>query len=317
MTDIKELALELGYEVVEDTVLLPLGEMHGWEYGLSIEGEKLRVYAKDGEVKYGEKISCYTAHSMIRTLQVGKREFLIQRKDSEIENKKVGLLYAFKNPGLQLDGSIKTEILRSAAVIIPEGHEILEREILDLQEKISEVKEISSIPGYENILKNLNVELADLADPYFSLDPEKIRINKITIEGNFDCVGDEMRGGTLVVNGDVEYAGWFMRGGNLVVKGDVKDYAGHGMKGDTLVVNGDVEYAGWFMRGGNLVVKGDVDRAGYGMKGGKIAIYGMVDRIYDIHGGNIYIDFDKNPGHVGIRGVRPIEEFDGGLDGKI
>jgi hypothetical protein len=54
------------------------------------------------------------------------------------------------------------------------------------------------------------------------------------------------------------------------------------------------------------------------MEGGRIAIYGMVDRIYDIHdgGGRIYIDLDKNPSHVGTRGVRPIEEFDGGLDDR-
>jgi formylmethanofuran dehydrogenase subunit C len=386
MTDIKKLALELGYEVIEDAVLLPLGEMHGWEYGLSIEGEKLRVYAKDEEIKYGKDISCYTAHSLIKTLELGEREFLMQRKDSEIKNKKVGLLYAFKNPKLQLDSSIKTEILRGAAVIIPEGHEILEREIIELQDKISEAKEISSIPGYENILKNLNKELCELANAYFSLEPEKIRINEITIEGDFDCAGDEMRGGMLVVkgdvvcagrwmkrgslvvkgdvehagremrggmlvvNGDVKYAGWRMKGGNLVVSGDVV-YAGDEMRGGMLVVNGGVGYAGrwmeggnlvvkggvgsagWWMKGGDLVVKGDVYDAGYEMKGGtlvvkgdvkccagnwmeggRIAIYGTVDRIYDIHGGNIYIDFDKNPGHVGRKGVRPIEEFDGGLD---
>jgi formylmethanofuran dehydrogenase subunit C len=141
----------------------------------------------------------------------------------------------------------------------------------------------------------LNNELAGLADAYFSLDPEKIRINEITIEGDFECAGYEMRGGTLVVNGDVEYAGWFMKGGSLVVNGDVKDYAGHGMKGGTLVVNGDVERAGW-------------------MKGGRIAIYGKVDLIYGDGGGRIYIDFDKNPGYKMDERIRPIEEFDGGLN---
>jgi hypothetical protein len=260
MKDIKELALELGYEVVDDSIFLPLGSFRGWEYGLSIEGENLRVYAKCGEIKYGGYISCYTAHSLIKTLEFGKREFLIQRKDSEIKNKKVGLLYAFKNPELQLDSSIKTEILRSAAVIIPEGHEILEKEIIDLQDKISEVREIASIPGYENILKNLNIELADLAESYFSLGPEKIRINEITIEGN-------------------------------------------------------VEYAGYGMGGGTLVVNGDVRSAGYGMKGGRIAIYGRVNYIHPIsEDSRIYIDFDKNPGHVKTWKVRPIEEFDGGLN---
>jgi formylmethanofuran dehydrogenase subunit C len=315
MKDIKELALELGYEVVGDTVLLPLGEMHGWEYGLSIEGEKLRVYAKGEEIKYGEYISCYTAHSMIKTLEFGKREFLIQRKDSEIENKKVGLLYAFKNPELQLDSFIKTKILRGAALIIPEGHEILEREILDVREKISEAKEISSIPGYENILKNLNKELCDLANSYFSLDPEKIRINEITIEGDFGCVGDEMRGGSLVVTGDVWYAGRCMEGGSLVVNGGVKR-AGWFMRGGNLVVKGGVERAGKWMKGGSLVVDGDVRYAGYEMKGGRIAIYGTVDHIYDIHGGNIYIDFDKNPGYKMDERIRPIEEFDGGLNDR-
>jgi formylmethanofuran dehydrogenase subunit C len=68
------------------------------------------------------------------------------------------------------------------------------------------------------------------------------------------------------------------------------------------------------MEGGNLVVNGCVGSAGWFMEGGKIAIYGTVDRIYDIHGGNIYIDFDKNPGLVETVKVRPIEEFDGGLD---
>jgi formylmethanofuran dehydrogenase subunit C len=297
MKDVKEIAKKLGYEVVDDSIFLPLGSFRGWEYGLSIEGESPRVYAKCGEIKYRGFISCYTAHPLIKTLEFGKREFLIQRKDSEIENKKVGLLYAFKNPELQLDGSIKTEILRSAAVIVPEGHEILEREILDLREKISEAKEISSIPGYENILKNLNIELADLANSYFSLDPEKIRINEIIIEG------------------DVEYAGYEMKGGNLVVKGDVKGDAGTSMKGGTLVVKGDVEWAGVWMYGGNLIVKGNVKRAGRWMEGGRIAIYGKVDHIYDIHdmGGNIYIDFDKNPGLVETVKVRPIEEFDGGF----
>jgi formylmethanofuran dehydrogenase subunit C len=340
--------------VVDDSIFLPLGSFRGWEYGLSIEGEKLRVYAKCGEIKYGESISCYTAHSLIKTLEFGKREFLIQRKDSKIENKKVGLLYAFKNPELQLDGSIKSDILHKAAEIIPEGHEILEREIIELQEKISEAKEISSIPGYENILKNLNIELADLANSYFSLEPEKIRINEITIEGNFECAGYEMRGGTLVVKGDVEYAGWEMKGGNLVVKGDVKgfageemkggmlvvnggveragqwmeggnlvvkggvEYAGYGMKDGNLVVKGDVNRVGWWMEGGNLVVKGDVEGAGYEMEDGKIAIYGTVGRIYDIHdgGGRIYIDFDKNPGYKMDERIRPIEEFESELNGK-
>jgi formylmethanofuran dehydrogenase subunit C len=301
MKDVKEIAKKLGYEVVDKNIFLPLGSFRGWEYGLSIEGEELRVYAKCGEIKYGESISCYTAHSLIKTLEFGKREFLIQRKDSEIENKRVGLLYAFKNPELQLDSSIKTKILRSAAVIMPEGHEILEREIIELQDKISEAKEISSIPGYENILKNLNIELADLANAYFSLGPEKIRINEITIEG------------------DVERAGWGLKGGSLVVKGDVV-WAGRLMKGGNLTVNGDVEDAGDEMKGGTLVVKGDVKGyAGYRMKGGKIAIYGTVYHIYDIHvvGGRIYIDFDKNPGLVETGKVRPIEEFDGELDGKI
>jgi formylmethanofuran dehydrogenase subunit C len=314
MKDIKEIAKKLGYEVVDKNIFLPLGSFRGWEYGLSIEGEELRVYAKDEEIKYGESISCFTAHSLIKTLEFGKREFLIQRKDSEIENKRVGLLYAFKNPELQLDSSIKTKILRGAAVIIPEGQEILQREILDLQDKISEAKEISSIPGYENILKNLNKELCELADSYFSLGPEKIRINEIIIEGDFEYAGDEMKGGNLVVKGGVKWAGKWMEGGNLVVGGNV-EYAGDRMKGGTLVVKGDVEYAGWFMKGGDLVVNGDVKGyAGYKMKGGKIAIYGMVDHIYDDVGSRIYIDLDKNPGHVRKRGVRPIEEFDGGLN---
>jgi formylmethanofuran dehydrogenase subunit C len=237
-------------------------------------------------------------------------------------------------------------------VIIPEGHEIIEREIIELQEKISEAREISSIPGYENILKNLNVELADLAESYFSMDPEKIRINKITIEGDFEYAGYWMKGGTLVVkgdveragrwmkggnlvvNGDVDGAGWEMKGGNLVVNGDVKGYAGSQMKGGSLVVNGDVSnagqkmkggrivvsgdvvYAGTEMKGGTLVVKGGVGYAGRWMKDGKIAIYGKVDRIYDIHGGNIYIDFDKNPSYKMDERIRPIEEFDGGLDDR-
>jgi formylmethanofuran dehydrogenase subunit C len=461
MKDIKELALELGYEVVDNNIFLPLGSFRGWEYGLSMEGESLRVYAKDEEIKYGKDISCYTAHSLIKTLEFGEREFLIQRKDSEIENKKVGLLYAFKNPELQLDSSIKTKILRSAAVIIPQGYEILEREIIELQDKISEAKEISSIPGYENILKNLNIELAGLADSYFSLEPEKIRIDEITIEGDFKYVGYGMKGGNLVVNGDVDgagrgmkggnlvvsgdverfagidmkggslvvngdvddagrgmeggnlvvkgnvkgyagygmesgtlvvsgdvdYAGWSMKGGNLVVKGNVKGYAGYGMesgnlvvkgdvkwfagtemesgnlvvsgdvgyagdemRGGTLVVKGNVKYAGWSMKSGNLVVNGDVDyaggwmkggtlvvkgdvrsaghglkggnlivkgnvmEAGRGMRGGNAAIYGEVCDIGPIYGGKVFIDFDKNPGLVKTWKVRPIEEFDGGLD---
>jgi formylmethanofuran dehydrogenase subunit C len=332
MKDIKELAKELGYEVVEDAVLLPLGEMHGWEYGLSIKGEKPRVYVKGGEIKYGKPLSCYAVHTLIKTLEFGEREFLIQREASKPKNKIVGLLYAFKNPKLQLDSSIKTEILRGATVIIPEGHEILEREIIELQEKISEAKEISSIPGYENILKNLNGELAGLADSYFSLDPEKIRIDEIIIEGCVEDVGRKMRGGKLVIKGDVGYAGYEMRGGTLVMYGDVGyaggctyggnlivkgnvEHAGYEMRGGMLVVNGDVKYAGWWMKGGTLVVNGDVDDAGLFMKGGRIAIYGTVDHIYDIHdeGGNIYIDFDKNPDHEIGDSIRPIEEFDGGF----
>jgi formylmethanofuran dehydrogenase subunit C len=293
MKDIKKLALELGYEVVDKNIFLPLGSFRGWEYGLSIEGEELRVYAKDEEVKYGEKISCYTAHSLIKTLELGKREFLIQRKDSKIKNKKVGLLYAFKNPGLQLDSSIKSEILRGAAVIIPEGHEILEREILDLQDKISEAKEISSIPGYENILKNLNKELRDLANSYFSLDPEKIRIDEIIIEGDFKYAGYRMRGGSLVVKGGVEYAGRWMEGGNLVVKGDVKWYAGEEMKGGTLVVNGGVRSAGQGMKGGNLVVNGGVKDAGMWMKGGNLVVNGdLVEAGHQMRSGTLVVNGD-------------------------
>jgi formylmethanofuran dehydrogenase subunit C len=65
-----------------------------------------------------------------------------------------------------------------------------------------------------------------------------------------------------------------------------------------------------------LVVNGNVKCAGLLMKGGRIAIYGKVGRIYDIHdgGGRIYIDFEKNPDHEICDNIRPIEEFDGGLD---
>jgi formylmethanofuran dehydrogenase subunit C len=86
------------------------------------------------------------------------------------------------------------------------------------------------------------------------------------------------------------------------------------MEGGSLVVKGDVKCAGHRMKDGTLVVKGGVNDAGRWMKGGKIAIYGTVGRIYDNRGGRIYIDFDKNPGYKMDERIRPIEEFDGGLN---
>jgi formylmethanofuran dehydrogenase subunit C len=287
----KELARKLGYEVIEDVVLLPLGSFRGWEYGLSIGGEKPRVYAKGrGGVKYGELISCYTVHSLIKTLQLDEGEFVIQREDSKPKNKIVGLLHAFKNPELQLDGSIKGDILHGVAKIIPEGHEILERKIFELQEKISEAREISSIPGYENILKNLNDELRELAESYFSLGPEKIKIDEITIECDVECAGTEIRGGKLIINGDVEFAGYCMKNGNLIINGDVK-YAGQFMNGGNITVNGNVICAGLLTYGGKLVVEGDVKNAGPELIGGKLIVNGIVEFAGEgMHEGNLIVN---------------------------
>jgi hypothetical protein len=52
------------------------------------------------------------------------------------------------------------------------------------------------------------------------------------------------------------------------------------------------------------------------MEGGRIAIYGTVDNIYGDGGGRIYIDLDKNPDYEIDDSIRPIEEFDGGLDDR-
>jgi formylmethanofuran dehydrogenase subunit C len=295
-----KLAKKLGYEIVEERVLLPLGRFNCHDYGLSLkEGSRPRIYAKIGdEIILGDEIKCLTIQSILKTFKFRGKEFLIERETTGKGDEKA-LLLAFKNPGLSIDYKIKDEILKGSAKLIPGGGKILEEKILEIQEKINEAGEFSGIPCYADIFKNLNQELEDLVNKYFSLDSKGKRI---TLEGDFREIGKEMKGGELIVNGYVKFPGWYMEKGNLTINNNARR-AGWYMKGGNLTINGDVEDAGREMKGGKIVINGSVNVAGLSQEGGKMRVNGGAESAgRGLGGGELIIKGDVEYAGYWMRG---------------
>jgi formylmethanofuran dehydrogenase subunit C len=140
--------------------------------------------------------------------------------------------------------------------------------------------------------------LADIAALDLATTKEKVTVGDvfklkgaasedIIIEGGsdrFDCIGQEMKSGTLHIDGDVGInAGRLLSGGHLTVAGSTGHYAGSGMSGGKVEILGN---AGDFLGGpregeihgmssGLLIVRGSAGhRAADRMRRGTIVIEG-------------------------------------------
>jgi formylmethanofuran dehydrogenase subunit C len=111
--------------------------------------------------------------------------------------------------------------------------------------------------------------------------------DEIIIEGGsdrFDCLGQDMKSGTLHIEGDVGInAGRLMSGGHLIIAGSTGHYAGSCMSGGELEILGNVgnflggpregEIHG--MSGGLLIVRGSAgDRAADRLRRGTVVVEG-------------------------------------------
>lgn len=112
---------------------------------------------------------------------------------------------------------------------------------------------------------------------------------QVRLVGDFsqcDCVGAEMRSGSLTVEGNVgDHAGAAMSGGVLNVLGDAGDFVGspnpgekRGLQGGAILIHGAAgRQVGVCMRRGMIAVAGDVgELCGYRMLAGTIVVGGKL-----------------------------------------
>jgi hypothetical protein len=105
----------------------------------------------------------------------------------------------------------------------------------------------------------------------------------ISIEGDIDCIGTEMRGGTVVVDGSAEHVGGHMEGGCITINGDCHSL-GSNMRGGKIVVKGNVREG--------LRHRGSYCGIGFDTSGGSIEVRGDCQNVANVSQGNVTVGGD-------------------------
>ena len=112
--------------------------------------------------------------------------------------------------------------------------------------------------------------------PYLGYENKK----NVTIIGDVNSIGDEMRSGTIVVHGFVEDVGQGMKGGQIIIESDCESI-GNQMEGGEIIVKGSVR------KGANY--SGGYVGIGFGTSGGKIVVSGDCENVMNVSQGDITI----------------------------
>lgn len=168
-----------GFEIHKDKVLLPLGVIEDWEYGVAVRGREDRIdrlykgspyahapraYVKKGaNVKFGGKIECYALETIIRTVELKGTNYTTDVRKTNAADKRRGLIVAARlNRGFNtFDAKFQLQARKEILGILPRDvtGRLVSQKADELAEKMAEVEQ-ANIPYAERIMANLADELA-------------------------------------------------------------------------------------------------------------------------------------------------------------